>query len=75
VNQFLSDKFPDIQGLSTPLLGQTLTFPRYDCFEAAAGLSYVQVLHYPKNDNWLTLQVEFDEEIRVFDSNYSHYII
>jgi len=71
-NQLLSDRFPDIQGLSTPLLGQTLTFPSYDCFEAAAGLSYVQVLHCPKNDHWLTLQVEFDEGIRVFDSNYSH---
>ena len=57
-DQLLSDKFPDIRCLSTPLLGQTLTFHSYDCFEAAAGLSYVKVLHCPKHDHWLTLQME-----------------
>jgi len=61
--QLLSDQFPDIQGLSTPLLGQTLTFPSYNCFEAAAGLSYVKVLHCSINNHWLTVQVEFDKEI------------
>jgi len=60
---FLSDQFPDIQSLSMPL--QTLRFPSYNCFEAAAGLSYVQVLHCSINNHWLTVQVEFDEEILV----------
>ena len=70
-NQLLKDKFPDIQGLSTPLLGQTLTFPVYNCFEAAAGFPYVQMLHCPAKDHWLTIQVQFDEDVTVFDSAYS----
>ena len=73
VNQLLKDKFPDIQGLATPLLGQTLSFPCYNCFEVAAGFLYAQILHCLANDHWLTLQVQFNEDIiRVFDSVYSH---
>ena len=65
------DKFPDIQGSSTPLLGQTLTLPVYNCFEAAAGFPYVQMLHCPAKDHWLTIQVQFDEDVTVFDGTYS----
>ena len=49
-----------------------MTFPVYKCFEAAAGYSYIQILHCPANDHWLTFEVKFDEDIRVFDSLYSN---
>ena len=67
-NQLLSDKFPDIQGLSTPLLGQKLQYPVYNCFTAAAGFSYVQIIHCPIFEHWITIEISFDEEIRIFDS-------
>ena len=53
-NRLLSDKFPDIQGLSTPLLGQKLQHPVYNCFTAAAGFSYVQIIHCPIFDSLLS---------------------
>ena len=71
-NQLLSDKFPNIQGLSTPLLGQKLQFPMYNCFAAAAGFPYVQIVHCPVIGHWLTIQVDFDEEVRIFDSLFSN---
>ena len=69
-NWLLSDKFPSIQGLSTPILGQKTQFPVYDCFAAAAcaGLSYIQIIHCPTLNHWVTVDVSFDEEVRIFDS-------
>jgi len=45
-----------------------MQFPVYDCFAAAAGLSYVQKIHCPTLDHWVMLKVSFDEEVRIFDS-------
>ena len=67
-NQLLSDKFPNIQGLCTPLLGQKLQYPVYNCFTAAAGFSYVQIIHCPVFEHWITIEISFDEEVRIFDS-------
>jgi len=67
-NRLLADKFPDIQGLSTPVLGQKLQFPVYDCFAAAAGLSYIQIIHCPTLDHWVTVEICFDEQVKIFDS-------
>ena len=67
-NQLLSDKFPNIQGLCTPLLGRKLQYPVYNCFTAAAGFSYVQIIHCPVFEHWITIEISFDEEVRIFDS-------
>jgi len=60
-NRLLSDKFPSFQGLSTLTLEQKMQFQVYDCFAAAAGLSYIQIIHCPTLDHWVTLEVSFDE--------------
>ena len=67
-NQLLADKFPDIQGLSTPILGQKLQFPNYNSLMAAAGFSYIQIIHCPVIQHWLTIEISFDENVRIFDS-------
>ena len=69
-NQLLADKFPDIQGLSTPILGQRLQFPNYNSLMAAAGFSYIQIIHCPVIQHWLTIEISFDENVRIFDSLY-----
>jgi len=42
-----------------------MQFPVYDCFAAAAGLSYIQIIHCPTLDHWVTVEVSFDEEVRI----------
>ena len=43
-NQVLKSLFPDFQGPSSPVLGQTF-FPKFEWAGGYAGQSYVQVLH------------------------------
>jgi len=68
-NQFLANQFPNFQGLSTPVLGQALA---YNCFAAAAGFSYIQIIHCPAFYHWVTVKILFDEDVQVFDSKYSN---
>ena len=35
---------------------------------AAAGFSYIQVIHCPVIQHWLTIEISFDENVRTFDS-------
>ena len=71
-NQLLSDKFPNMQGLSTPLLGQKFQYHVYNCFAAAAGLPYIQIIHCPAFEHWITIEISFDEDVRIFDSLFSN---
>ena len=45
----------------------------YNCFAAAAGYSYIQVIHCPAFYHWLTVEIQFNEDVQVFDSKYSNY--
>ena len=67
---FFLGNFLIFKGFSTPVLGQTLSFPVYNCFAAAAGLSYIQIVHCPAFYHWLTIEIKFDEDAQVFDSKY-----
>ena len=35
---------------------------------AAAGFSYIQVIHCLVIQHWLTIKISFDENVRIFDS-------
>ena len=61
-----------MQGLSTPLLGQKFQYPVYNCFAAAAGLPYIQIIHCPAFEHWITIEISFDEDVRIFDSLFSN---
>ena len=54
--------------ICTPLLGQKLQYPVYNCFTAAVGFSYVQIIHCSVFEHWITIEISFDEEVRIFDS-------
>jgi len=71
-NQLLANQFPNFHELPTPVLGQALAFPVYNCFAAAAGFSYIQIIHCPAFYPWITVEILFDEDVRVFDSKYSN---
>ena len=43
-NQLLKSQFPDFQGMSSPVLGQTF-LPKFEWAGKYAGQIYVQVLH------------------------------
>ena len=63
--QFLiKKKFPDIKGLQSPLLGETLTFDVHP-----AGVEFVQVLNV-SNSHWITVTSIgcSSSEIKVYDS-------
>ena len=45
-----------------------MQFPVYDCFVAPAGLSYIQIIHCPTLDHWVTVEICVDEQVRIFDS-------
>jgi len=69
-NQLLTSQFHNFQGLSTPALGQALAFPVYNCLAAAADYAYIQIIHCPALYHWVTVEILFDEDVRVFDENY-----
>lgn len=67
-NHLLLDKFPELQGLSTPILGQKFSFPVFCFMLAASGYPYIQILHIPENNHWITIQITLSEEVNVYDS-------
>jgi len=42
-SQLLRDQFPDLQGLSTPAVGECLRFEKFDWMLGHAGIAYCQV--------------------------------
>ena len=44
-NQLLHSQFKELQGLSSPVIGQKLSFEKFDCMLGYAGYAYYQVLH------------------------------
>ena len=64
INQLLYDKFKDFQGLSTPLLGLKLSFPKFDWLAGFAGFAYFQILHTGE-DHWITIKMNSDHEVDV----------
>ena len=44
-------------------------YPFYNCFAVAAGFSYI---HCPILEHWITTEISFDEEVRIFDSLFSN---
>ena len=69
-NQLLKSQFPDFQGLSSPVLGQTFSFPKFEWARGYAGQSYVQVLHNG-SDHWITIEIISEEEVHIYDSLFT----
>jgi len=42
----------------------------YNCFAAAADYPYIQIIHCPAPYHWVTVEIQFDEDERIFDSKY-----
>ena len=70
-SKLLHKQFPNIQGLSTPLLGQNLSFPVINStlLLAGSGFEYIQILHTGA-DHWVTICVVSSDEVRVYDSMF-----
>lgn len=66
-NQLLKSQFENLQGLSTPIVGQGLSFDRFDRMLGYAGYGYYQVLH-TGSDHWVTIKAISDQEVHVYDS-------
>ena len=52
-NQLLKSQFEDFQGFATPIVGQSLSFNRFDWMMGYAGHGYYQVLH-TGSYHWIT---------------------
>ena len=57
----------DLHGLSTPVLGQQVSFRKFDWLAGAAGFCYYQILHTAA-DHWITIKLISDHEVEVYDS-------
>ena len=66
-NQLLRGQFPDLQGLTSPVLGQKLCFSNFDWALGYAGESYLQVLHNGR-DHWVTIEIVSEEVVHIYDS-------
>ena len=76
-NQLLRGQFPDLQGLTSPVLGQKLCFPNFEWALGYAGESYLRVLHNGR-DHWVTIEIVSEEEVHIYDSLFkkpNYYII
>ena len=70
-SQLLHSQFPDIQGLSSPVLGQRFCFPHFDQISGYAGHSYLQILH-TSSHNWVAVEIVLSSEVNIYDSIYKH---
>ena len=66
-SKLLHQQFPDFQGLSTPVLGQNLSFPPVNSMLLLAGYEYIQILHTGA-DHWVTVCVVSSYEVKIYDS-------
>ena len=66
-SKLLHQQFPDFQGLSTPVLGQNLSFPPVNSMFLLAGYEYTQILHTGA-DHWVTVCVVSSYEVKIYDS-------
>ena len=55
-SQLLHAQFSNFQGLSSPLLGQSLSFPNFDEILGYAGHSYLQILHTGSH-HWVEVEI------------------
>ena len=67
--KILHKQFPNVQGLSTPVLGQNLSFPLVNQNLLLGGYEYIQVLHTGA-DHWVTICVVSSNVVKVYDSLY-----
>ena len=66
-NQLLRSQFEELQGLSSPVIGQKLSFDKFDWMLGYAGYAYYQVLHTGA-DHWVTIKAISDHEVYIYDS-------
>ena len=64
----MKSQFPNIQGLSTPILGQKFCLP---CFQFASGYPYFQVLHCASLQHWIAISIDVNEVVSVYDSLFN----
>ena len=69
-SQLLRDQFPDLQGLSTPAVGECLRFEKFDWMLGHAGIAYCQVLH-TGSDHWVVVKAISDNEVHIYDSVFT----
>ena len=69
-SQLLRDQFPDLQGLSTPAVGECFKFEKFDWMLGYAGIAYCQVLH-TGSDHWVAIKAVSDSEVYVYDSIFT----
>ena len=69
-SQLLHSQFPDIQGLSSPVLGQRFCFPHFDQISGYAD-SYLQILH-TGSYHWVAVEIVLSSEVNIYDSVYKH---
>ncbi|XP_065908034.1 uncharacterized protein [Dysidea avara] len=69
-SQLLRDQFPDLQGLSTPAIGECFKFEKFDWMIGYAGFAYCQVLH-TGCDHWVAIKAVSDNEVYVYDSIFT----
>ena len=70
-NQLLKSQFPNIQGLSTPILGQKFCLPCFQFCLAASGYPYFQVLHCASLQHWIAISIDVNEVVSVYDSLFN----
>ena len=66
-NKLLRSLFEELQGLSSPVIGQNLSFEKFDRVLGYEGYAYYQVL-YTGTDLWVTIKAISDHEVYINDS-------
>ena len=67
--RLLCQQFPDSQGLYTPVLGQSLSFPPVNSIVLLAGYSYIQIF-LMGSDHWVTMSIESEQDVKTHDSMF-----
>ena len=66
-SQLLRGQFEDLQELCSPVLGQKLSFPKFEWASGYAGYAYFQILH-TGSDHWIAIKAISESEVYVYDS-------
>ena len=63
-NQLLRSQFQKLQGQSSPVIGQKLSFEKFNWMLGYAGYAYYQVLHTGA-DHWVIIKAILDHEVYI----------